>query len=109
MKLWIIDHYSSEPQYGGIQRQFDFANELSKRGHDVTVIASSFSHFSHKYISTEDLHVSPITSRSRYVYLRTTSYKRNDSIDRILNTLSFLLTFPSLYLFLDGFLCPQMK
>ena len=28
--IWIIDHYSSEPKYGGIQRQYDFAVELSQ-------------------------------------------------------------------------------
>ena len=27
--IWIIDHYSSEPQYGGISRQYDFAMELA--------------------------------------------------------------------------------
>ena len=36
--IWIIDHYSSEPKYGGIQRQFDFANELSKRGYKVVFL-----------------------------------------------------------------------
>ena len=41
--IWIIDHYSSEPKYGGIQRQFDFANELSKRGYRTIIISSSFS------------------------------------------------------------------
>ena len=26
--VWIIDHYSSEPKYGGISRQYEFAKEL---------------------------------------------------------------------------------
>lgn len=40
--IWIIDHYSSEPQYGGISRQYDFACELSKRGYNAVVISSAF-------------------------------------------------------------------
>ena len=37
--IWIIDHYSSEPQYGGISRQYDFAMELAKRDYNVVVLA----------------------------------------------------------------------
>lgn len=89
MDIWIIDHYSSEPQYGGISRQYDFARELSRRGHKVLVIASGFSHFSHTFISEEDCFISNINGKANYVYLKTMKYKNNDGLQRLMNTLIF--------------------
>ena len=87
--IWIIDHYSSEPKYGGIQRQFDFATELSERGYRVIVISSSFSHFTHSYISNEEMFVSQIAVNAFYVYLHTSQYSANGGIGRIKNMFSF--------------------
>lgn len=87
--IWIIDHYSSEPKYGGIARQYDFAKELSKRNYNVVVIASSFSHFTHSYISEEDMYISKIADNAHYVYLKTTSYQKNNSLSRFKNIYSF--------------------
>ena len=87
--IWIIDHYSSEPKYGGISRQYDFAMELSKRGYKIVVISSSFSHFSHSYISDEEMMISKIHENAYYAYLKTTSYERNNSLKRLLNIFSF--------------------
>ena len=90
MNVWIIDHYSSEPQYGGISRQYDFAKGLSDEGVNVLVISSSFSHYSHEYISQKKVYTSAINTRANYAYLRTTSYDRNGGLKRILNTFSFV-------------------
>ena len=87
--VWIIDHYSSEPKYGGIVRQYDFALELAQRGYKVVVISSSFSHFSHSYISEEGFYVSNIHENAHYVYLKTSSYETNNSFSRFKNIFSF--------------------
>lgn len=86
--VWIIDHYSSEPKYGGISRQYDFANELSQRGYNVVVIASLFSHFTHSYIKKKSF-VSNVNDNVHYIYLETTRYTENNSIPRLRNMLSF--------------------
>lgn len=86
--LWIIDHYSSEPKFGGISRQYDFANELTERGYNVVVISSLFSHFTHSYIK-EDAFVSKIKKNFHYVYLKTTPYTENNSMPRLKNMISF--------------------
>lgn len=90
--IWIIDHYSSEPKYGGISRQYDFAVELGKRGYNVVVIASGFSHFTHKYIVEEghDLKVSTVRDHVRYVYLRTSSYGENNGGGRAKSIVDFM-------------------
>ena len=90
MNIWIIDHYSSDPKFGGISRQYDFAKEMSNRNYDVTVISSSFSHFSHSYISGEKIHLETINNRARYIYLHTSKYKKNGGLGRIINAFSFV-------------------
>ena len=88
--IWIIDHYSSEPQYGGISRQFDFAKELGKRGYKVVVIASGFSHFTHKYISDKNVLVNRPAANIFYIYLKTSSYETNNGLSRAQNMLDFM-------------------
>lgn len=87
---WIIDHYSSEPQYGGYTRQYNFARGLAALGYRVVVIASSFSHFKHVFIADEEYVTSEIEPNVHYVYLRTTPYVENAGVKRFAGMLSFL-------------------
>ncbi len=89
-RIWIIDHYSSEPRYGGISRQYDFAKELGKRGYKVVVIASGFSHFTHKYISQKNVLVNRLRDNIYYIYLKTSSYETNNGLARAGNMLDFM-------------------
>lgn len=88
--IWIIDHYSSEPEYGGISRQYDFARELDRRGYRVIIFASGFSHFTYSYISNKQVFITKPFSHVRYIYLKTSSYKENKGSSRALNMVSFL-------------------
>lgn len=88
--IWIIDHYSSEPKYGGIQRQFDFANELSKRGYRTVIISSAFSHYTHTYISEEPCFISQFADNAYYAYLHTEFYEANGGLGRVKNMFSFM-------------------
>lgn len=88
--IWIIDHYSSEPKFGGIQRQFDFANEFSRRGYKVIIIASAFSHYTHTYITEEDCYISQFAENAYYAYVRTKPYQTNGGLGRVKNMFSFV-------------------
>lgn len=91
MNIWIIDHACSEPRFGGIQRQYDFANGLSAKGYNVLVISSSFSHFTHKYITDKELMVNEINPLAHYAYVRTSAYQKNNGLRRmVLSTTSFV-------------------
>ena len=90
--VWIIDHYSSQPKYGGISRQYDFAMELAKRNYKVIVIASTFSHYTHSYISNKNIHMEKIVNNAYYVYLKTHAYSSNNGIQRALSMFSFYHT-----------------
>ena len=87
--IWIVDHYSSEPKYGGIQRQFDFANELSNRGYRTIIVSSAFSHYTHSYISDEKCFISRFAENAYYAYVHTTPYKKNGGLGRVRNMFSF--------------------
>lgn len=89
--ICIIDHYSSEPRYGGILRQYNFANTLSKNGYNVIVIASSFSHFTHSFFSQEKVLVNELKPNFHYVYLRTIKYQSNNGMRRLISMIDFLL------------------
>ena len=88
--IWIIDHYSSDPIYGGISRQYDFAKELGRRGYHVVVIASGFCHFTHSYISEKPVKVSELAEHVHYIYLKTSSYESNGGLGRAKNMLDFM-------------------
>lgn len=88
--LWIVDHYASEPKYGGISRQYDFGVELSKRGYRVVVISSSFSHFRHEYLTDKEIDVSEVNPNLYFVYVRTTDYISNNGGSRAKNMFSFM-------------------
>ncbi len=91
MNIWIVDHYSSEPCFGGFSRQYDFANSLSAKGYNVLVVASSFSHFYHKYITDGECTIREINPLAHYAYLKTIPYQNNAGLKRgIFNTLSFV-------------------
>ena len=45
--IWIVNQYSSTPETGLGGRHYYLAQELSKLGHKVYVIAGSYSHLLH--------------------------------------------------------------
>lgn len=40
--IWIFNHYAITPDMPGITRHYDFSKELTKRGYNVSIFASSF-------------------------------------------------------------------
>lgn len=89
-KIWIVDHYSSEPQHGGISRQYDFAMELSRQGYQVLIIASSFSHYRHLYLHEAPLTIVQIAPNAHYAYVRTHDYQSNAGLGRVRSMFSFV-------------------
>ena len=46
--IWILNHYAITPDMTGGTRHYDFGKELTKKGYDVTIFASSFHYNQHK-------------------------------------------------------------
>jgi len=84
--IWIINHYAICPGEVGSSRTFDFARELVKKGHKVTIFAANFNHYANRYISTTRKNYEGV----RFVWIKVPSYSGN-GIKRIWNMLVFSL------------------
>ena len=87
--IWIFNHYATkldEPK----TRAYDIGRELIKKGHRVTVFASSFSHYKleEKYLRKDEKSRTEDCDGVRFVWIKTFPYKKNDW-RRALNMISF--------------------
>lgn len=90
MKIWIFNHYASPPDRAAGTRHYDFGKVLAEAGHDVTIFASSFSHFSRAEERLADGERGRVQEVGgvRFVWVRTTPYAGND-YRRLVNMLSY--------------------
>ena len=90
MRVWLVNHYALPPQRAGGTRHYALARELIRRGHEVTLIASSVD-----YMRRQEAYLAP-NERARleqvgevpFLWLRTLPYQGN-SLRRVGNMLSF--------------------
>jgi glycosyltransferase involved in cell wall biosynthesis len=90
MRIWVLNHYASPPDRPTSTRHYEFGRVLAAQGHEVTIFASSFSHFSRReerLAPGERSRVQEVDG-VRFVWLRTTEYERNDR-RRVVNMLSY--------------------
>ncbi len=91
MTIWLINHYALTPEQAGGTRHYDIASELIRRGHDVTIIASSFHYATFNemknYPEQSDFLIEMIDG-VRFVWVRTKPYQGN-GIGRVRNMLEF--------------------
>lgn len=92
MNLWIINHYAIPPDTPGGTRHFDFATELVKRGHQVSIFASGLSHRTKKEgrLEGKQNYRRENISGVEFIWIRTFPYKGNDW-RRVVNMLSYTL------------------
>ena len=90
MKIWILNHYASPPDRAAGTRHYEFGRVLARQGHEVTIFASSFSHFSlqEERLAANELARAENFDGVRFVWIRTASYSGNDH-RRTLNMLSY--------------------
>lgn len=88
MNIIIINHYAGSDEFGMEFRPLYLGKELIKQGHDVTVLAASFSHLRKKQPTVLKDFEEQYIDGVRYVFVKTPSYKRNDH-KRFINIFSF--------------------
>ena len=90
MNLWILNHYAIPPDTPGGTRHFDFARELVKQGHQVSIFASGFSHRTKKEerLEGKQNYRRENIDGVEFVWIRTFPYKGNDW-RRVVNMLSY--------------------
>ncbi|EYB68125.1 hypothetical protein DEIPH_ctg026orf0021 [Deinococcus phoenicis] len=92
MNIWLVNQYAISPQEAGITRHYSLGRVLARRGHRMTIIASSFDH-----VTRQEAHLQPhehfrIEEHDgvRFLWLRTPTYTGNTRA-RINNMLAFAL------------------
>lgn len=92
MNIWIYNHYAVSPDTSGGTRHYDLAYELVKRGHSVTIVASSFNHFIKKEMINYDkgtYYAKETINGVRFLWIKTAKY--NNSLKRIWNIFDYSL------------------
>ena len=88
MNILYIFHYAGSPEYGMAFRPYYMSREWVKQGHNVTIIASSFSHLRQKQPVVLKDFQEETKEGIKYVWLKGNEY--GGSLARILNIASFV-------------------
>ena len=94
MKIWLINHYAVPPQYYPLARPSQFAKNLQKMGHEVTIIAASTVHNSNiNLIKGQGKIKKLIYDGIEYILVKCSNYQGN-GCKRIINILEFATKLP---------------
>lgn len=77
MKILLINHYAGSPEMGMEFRPYYISRELVKKGHDVTIIAGSFSHLRKTNPDINENFVEQEIDGIKYVWIKTCEYDSN--------------------------------
>lgn len=88
-KIWIINYYSSPPEYEANPRHLEFSHFLNQSGYDVTIFSSG-------YLRDKNINLVPkgkkyiniVYDGYKYVHIKVKKYSGN-GIDRILSIIQF--------------------
>ena len=101
MKIWILNQYASPPDAPSTGAYF-LAEELVKRGHDITFFASSFNYYKLKDIRTnENNKILSDYNGVKFLWIKTFKYDRNNW-RRAFNMLSYGIKAFFKGIFLEG-------
>ena len=89
MNILLINHYAGSTKHGMEYRPYYLAREWTRQGHQVTIVASSFSHLRSKNPQVQSFWSEENVELVRYVWLKGLPYSGN-GVRRILNMLGFL-------------------
>ena len=90
MNISLINHYAGSPEHGMEYRPYYIAREWVKEGHNVTIVAASFSHLRNTNPQVKHLFTNEMIDGIHYIWIRTPFYEGN-GIGRIRNMLSFVV------------------
>ncbi|WP_337844930.1 glycosyltransferase family 4 protein [Thermus sp.] len=78
-KVWIVNQYAIPPEQAGGTRHFSLAKKLNERGHEVTIIASSFDHVTRREtrLKKGELYRAETIDGVRFLWIRTPPYRGN--------------------------------
>jgi glycosyltransferase involved in cell wall biosynthesis len=92
MNILLINHYAGSSSLGMEFRPYYFAREWEREGHNVLIVAASFSHVRNKAVEWTGRKKTErqVVDGVNYLWVKTPAYKGN-GIDRVANMLLFCL------------------
>lgn len=87
--IWIISQYSSTPETGIGGRHYYLARELARQGHEVHLIAASYTHLLRRCPDVDDKYRVTESDGFNFVWVKTPVYSNANSFRRILNWFLF--------------------
>jgi glycosyltransferase involved in cell wall biosynthesis len=88
MNIMIINHYAVPPEHCGGTRHHYLAKALVQCGHQVTIVAANFNHFTRRYIHDSNTIVHENNAGVEYTWLPVPAYTGN-SLSRLWNMMMF--------------------
>lgn len=87
--IWLINQYASTPTTGMGGRHYCLARELAKQGHNVTLVAASYSHILRRPTSVEGAFKAECLDGIDFIWLKTLNYASPHSKERVFNWFRF--------------------
>jgi glycosyltransferase involved in cell wall biosynthesis len=107
MNILLINHYAGTPELGMEFRPYYLAKEWIKLGHNVTIIASSFSHLRKEVIINNNFYKKENIEGINYIWVRTSKYKGNN-INRVKNIFEFVIKLYKLNSYILNYIKPDV-
>jgi glycosyltransferase involved in cell wall biosynthesis len=89
MNILLINHYAGSSRHGSTYRSFYLAREWVKSGHNVTIVAASWSHVRDYQSEITKNYQEEYVEGVKYVWLKTPKYQDN-GIMRVINIFTFV-------------------
>jgi glycosyltransferase involved in cell wall biosynthesis len=89
MNILLINHYAGSSRHGMAYRSFYLAREWVKSGHDVMIVAASWSHIRDYQTEITENYQEESVEGIKYIWLKTPKYKDN-GLERVINIFTFV-------------------
>ncbi len=91
MRIWIFCSFAGSPRHGMNYRQFYFAREFVRAGHEALIVSSSYSHQFLVQPKITSLYTKEVIEGVKYIWIKCPSYDGSADPKRILNWLAFTM------------------
>ena len=106
--ILYINHYAGSPKHGMEYRPYYLCKHWIKLGHDVTIIAASYSHLRRKNVNTNGLNkIIELIDGIKYIFINTNKYSKNNIL-RLFNIFIFVFRVFSINNFIHKYLKPDI-